>query len=106
MNKPIHFLLILLVSLSAPLANVFAAQQNAPAQNGRFQIFFNPNVRADTFLVDTQTGTVWQLIQFTDLKGDPTVWNRMDIIDDDKQAFQFALKHGAKETENSTTPTR
>src|SRR5271157_3283094 len=28
---------------------------------GRYQIVFNPNVRADTFLLDTQVGKVWQL---------------------------------------------
>jgi hypothetical protein len=49
----------------------------------RFQIVFNPNVRADTFLIDTQKGKVWQVIKYTDLEDQPTVWQPMEIIDPD-----------------------
>jgi hypothetical protein len=49
----------------------------------RFQIVFNPNVRADTFLVDTQKGKVWQMIKYTDIEDQPTVWQPMEIIDPD-----------------------
>jgi hypothetical protein len=31
----------------------------------RFQIINNPNVRADTFLLDTETGKIWKPVQFT-----------------------------------------
>jgi len=30
---------------------------------GRFQVYFSPIMRADTFLVDTQTGKVWKHVQ-------------------------------------------
>lgn len=105
MLKSIRFFLMILTLSAVSLSNVFA-QPGAPIQNGRFQIFINPNVRADTFLVDTQTGKVWQLTQFTDVKGEPTAWNRMDRLDDDKQAFQFFLQHGIKKTEKPATPTQ
>ena len=49
----------------------------------RFQIVFNPNVRADTFLLDTQKGKVWQMTKYTDIENQPTVWQPMEIIDPD-----------------------
>lgn len=49
---------------------------------GRFQLVINPQMRADTFLIDTQKGRVWQLTQFDDLPNKPTAWEEMDIIDD------------------------
>lgn len=33
---------------------------------GRFAIFYSPLVRADTFLVDTEVGQVWQMTQAAD----------------------------------------
>lgn len=47
----------------------------------RFQIVFNQNARADTFLLDTQKGKVWQLTKITDVEGQPTVWQPLDVID-------------------------
>ena len=41
------------------LASTPAAQQ-PPIDIDRFRIFYSPNVRADTYLVDTKTGNVWQ----------------------------------------------
>lgn len=102
MLKNILCNLLILLLCTVSQSDVFA-QPGSPIQNARFQIFFNPNVRADTFLLDTQTGKVWQLTQLTDVKGDPTVWNRMDRLDDDKQIFQFILQHGMKETEKPST---
>jgi hypothetical protein len=104
MFKSIRGFLMILALFAVTLTNVFA-QPIAPIQNGRFQIFFNPNVRADTFLLDTQTGKVWQLTKFTNLIGDPTVWNRMERIDDDKQEFQLTRSYGVKKTEEPEEPT-
>jgi hypothetical protein len=50
-------------------------------RNGRYAIVINPNIRADTFLLDTQKGKIWQLTKFTDLAGEPTGWNEMTIVD-------------------------
>jgi hypothetical protein len=34
-----------------------------PQPTARYQIFYSPLMRADTYLVDTQTGAVWQEAQ-------------------------------------------
>jgi hypothetical protein len=34
-------------------------------QPGRYQIVMNPQIRADTFLLDTATGKIWQLAKLT-----------------------------------------
>lgn len=49
---------------------------------GRYQIVINPNVRADTTLLDTATGRTWKVVQYTDIKGQPTVWQIQDKVDD------------------------
>lgn len=50
-------------------------------QTQKYQIVFNPNVRADTFLLDNENGKVWQLTKFTDVIGEPTVWVPLDVIE-------------------------
>lgn len=50
-------------------------------ESKRFEIIFNPNARADTFLLDTQKGKVWQLTKITDVESQPTVWQPLEIID-------------------------
>lgn len=59
------------------------ATSPAPAapRNGRYAIVFNPNVRADTFLLDTQSGKVWHQVKYADLKGQPTVWELTTVVD-------------------------
>jgi hypothetical protein len=43
----------------------------------RFVFVINPNMRADTFLLDTQTGKVWQRTHITDFVGEPDIWSPM-----------------------------
>lgn len=57
--------------------------------NGRYQIVINTSIRADTFLLDTQTGRVWQLTQYSFLKGNPTAWAYMDRLDNDEQMARW-----------------
>ena len=54
---------------------------NAGSGAGRFQIVFSPNARADTFMIDTQTGKVWQFVTYVDLEGDPHVWQSVPRLD-------------------------
>ena len=103
--KAIAAVALLLTLSSVSLTNAFA-QPSAPTQNARFQIVFNPNIRADTFLLDTQTGQVWQLTHFPDANGDPSAWSHMDRLDDEKQVYQFYMRHGVKETAQSTAPSK
>lgn len=51
------------------------------SQAPRYQIVFNPSVRADTFLIDTQKGKVWKQTTITDVESQPTVWQPMVVID-------------------------
>lgn len=67
------FILISMLSI-LQLSNVFA-ESITHAPNQRFQILFSPHKAADTFMLDTQTGKVWQLTQFSDVNGEPVVWS-------------------------------
>jgi hypothetical protein len=49
--------------------------------SGRFQIVLNPQVRADTFLLDTATGRTWVPTKFSDLEGDPVIWDIQTRVD-------------------------
>jgi hypothetical protein len=65
---------------------------NAP----RFQLFVNPTVRADTFLLDTVTGKIWCKMTFTNLVGEPDAWIAEDRIDGDDDLMTFLQKHTNK----------
>lgn len=47
----------------------------------RYQVVFSPHVRADTFLLDTQKGRVWVLAKFSDIPGEPSAFDEIDVID-------------------------
>jgi hypothetical protein len=65
-------------------ANASAAQVPASASLGRYQIVFSPHARADTFLLDTQTGKVWARTVFTFLQGEPQAWLPEPHLEDEK----------------------
>jgi hypothetical protein len=70
----------------------------AAARDGRFQIIFNPRgLRADTFLLDTQTGKIWRPTQFTDLEGDPSVWHFEDRVDSREDLLTWSAGYRKKE---------
>ena len=48
---------------------------------GRYQIVISPHLRAETFLVDTQTGRTWIMTRYDDLEGKPSVWHYQDKVD-------------------------
>ena len=105
---------ILLALIIAGGAPALAFAQSAPAprptvndfwpadQNGgsRFRIFFSPHARADTFLVDTQTGRVWQLMG---LNGEPSAWAPMTRLDNSEDQAAFARSHGVKRSPQGPT---
>jgi hypothetical protein len=62
----------------------------------RYQLFVNPNVRADTFMIDTWTGKVWVHATFTDIMGDPDVWVAQDRVDNDVQMADWTKSHVTK----------
>jgi hypothetical protein len=57
----------------------------------------NPQSRADTFLLDTATGRVWQLVQYSDLKDTPPAWQLMKRIDNDLDLKKLQREHGVKD---------
>jgi hypothetical protein len=63
---------------------------------GRYQIVLSPLARADTFLLDTHTGRVWQRSQFSELNGEPSAWVPMDKLDDHDQIMTWAMAKGLK----------
>ena len=63
------------------LTTMSSCTSNDPPKTGRYQIFFSPYIREDTFLVDTEKGRVWRAVRYIDVTGKPTVWEEIDIID-------------------------
>lgn len=72
----------------------------SPQPYGRFQIVISPFTERSTYLLDTETGAVWQLQVFTSLNGDPLVWNAMPRVNNDddmaRVVSEFGKKPGAK----------
>lgn len=66
-------------------------------QQGRYQIVFGQHMRADTFLIDTQTGKIWQKVQYEDMENEPVVWNIMDRIDGVKDSREWRKTRLSKE---------
>ena len=62
-----------------PIPEGQPAEAAAP---GRFQIVASGQTRTGPFLLDTQTGRIWQLREFAGLQGSPVAWHEMTIIDD------------------------
>lgn len=75
-----------------------------PSEIGRYQIIFSPHVERDTFMLDTQTGKIWQLTQYTDLNGQPTVWQYMDRIDSFQDLGAFAAATGVAPKQPAKPP--
>lgn len=62
------------------------------SQVGRYQIVFNPNMRRDTFLLDTETGQTWVQSEITtEAAGLRTIWVFQERVDN-WQAFSDWLK--------------
>ena len=72
MKRLVAIFIGILIVLS--LSSVVRADVKTGEQNGRYQICYSTLARADTFLLDTQTGKVWNLVK----KADETfVWQQM-----------------------------
>lgn len=76
----LKILLSLAIALSAVSVSA-QSQRAASTQSGRFYIFHNPSIRADTFLVDSETGSVWYTTRYSDVVNDPAVWIKMERLD-------------------------
>jgi hypothetical protein len=72
------------------------AAQETPSELGRYSIFINTSVRADTFLLDTVSGQIWQLGKYTDLEGEPTAWSPMTRLDGQADFERFFQAYAPK----------
>jgi hypothetical protein len=97
----IRFIVCVAICSLVPIIGVAGEASEATMPLGRFQIVFSPHARADTFLVDTQTGQVWGYTKFTDVKGEPEAWISIPRLDSDAAVFTWARNQGFK----ANTPT-
>lgn len=67
-----------------------------PTQWGRYQLVVNPEVRADTFLLDTETGRMWRRVSYTNLIGEPSVWELFDRVDSYEELQAWGARHVRK----------
>jgi hypothetical protein len=99
-------ILLLIVGYAAVASTPSTSPVETKAQ-GRYQLVLNPNVRADVFLLDTQTGKIWTPVEITNVKdertkaGSPTVWMYQEKIDNKADWNRFMESHPAKEELNS-----
>ena len=80
MNAAIYKLVAVIGLTTGSVASGAAQESRSDLfsqQPGRYQIITSPQAVKFTFLLDTATGRVWQLATFTDIKGDPTLWQIM-----------------------------
>ena len=63
---------------------------------GRYQVVFSPNARADTFMIDTESGKTWQFVTFTDIEGDPHVWKPVVRVDSDSDLSAWVSRQTLK----------
>lgn len=84
------------MGIAVPVLQAQSAQRQTAITRGRFQIVINPNVRADTFLLDTDSGRTWKPTAFTDLDGEPVVWEPQDRVDNEQELRLWIASHRAK----------
>lgn len=91
-----NFVLCVLLVVTISYGQQPSKSQPKPVVNDhpseRYAIFFSPHARADQYLVDTDTGRVWQKVTYTDLVGEPEVWMPLTRIDSDAQFDEWLKK--------------
>ncbi len=101
--KPWIVVLILAGCCIALLAQSATPQARSSSPTGRYQLIVNPNARADTFLLDTATGHVWQRTKYTNLPDQPEVWQIQDRVDSQVDLLAWASDHMPKPAPTPTT---
>ena len=67
-----------------------------PQSYGRYQIVTSQFTERNIFLLDTDTGAVWQLQVSTSLIGEPLIWNIIPRVDNDDEMARLVAKFGKK----------
>jgi hypothetical protein len=81
---------------------IFALSSSAVAEEsanqiGRYQIVTSNLAAKFTFLLDTVTGQVWQFAKYTDVNGDPELWEPMIRIDSQSALTELINAKGIKQ---------
>ena len=74
------------------------------SSGGRYQIVYSPHGARDTFLLDTETGQVWQLTSFSYLEGQPVAWDRVTRIDNQEDFGRFIEEHSVHHADPLALP--
>jgi hypothetical protein len=74
-----------------------AAAEEPAGQIGQYQIVISPLAAKFTFLIDTVTGQVWQFAKYTDVNGDPELWEPMTRIDSPAALAEMIKAKGIKQ---------
>lgn len=90
--------MVLAISTLFLIVGTAGAQDNRAAsiisaQLGRYQIMTNAR---DTFLLDTVTGNVWRLTQYSDFNKDPLAWAPMFRLDKPSDTSPLLSEYGLK----------
>lgn len=86
------FAFVAVLSAQAPSRAI----QTPSGPNQRYQIVMNPNMRADTFLLDTQTGRIWEKVVYENKPDEPHVWAIMPRQDNDVDRIVWEKSHPDK----------
>jgi hypothetical protein len=104
--------LVVLISLSTVALAQDEASASRSDSRGPYEIVQGKLNREDIYLLNTQTGEVWQLTTMTGFKGDPNVWKAMDKLDfcNNKDACDLEIsrvlskKYDRKTSDSTQTP--
>jgi hypothetical protein len=88
--------LALALGFIATLSSSATAEEPAN-QIGRYQIISSNLAVKFTFLLDTVTGQVWQFAKYTDVNGDPELWEPMMRIDSAAALTELINAKGIKQ---------
>lgn len=96
--RQVVFVVVLVSGIFLVLRMGMSGQSSPSSSNSplsrRYQIVFNPNVRADTFLLDTETGKIWRRAMFSDLPDQPTAWEFENRIDKGQELREYIKAMG------------
>ena|SRR5947209_1615795 len=88
--------LTLALGFIAVLSSSTSAEESTN-QIGRYQIISSNLAVKFTFLLDTVTGQVWQFAKYTDVNGDPELWEPMMRVDSAAALTELINAKGIKQ---------
>lgn len=104
--KRILFLVLLTaaVSLAQESRIQHPSKTDTSTTAPRFQLFVNPEVRADTLLLDTYTGKIWRMTKMNE--DGVHAWVAEDRLDSEAEEFAWYVNHTPKPNGSSPVPAK